>query len=578
MFCHKCGKQNENTRFCRYCGAELLSAEELTANTQPTDVNGSPATMSTPPAEPIVNELPTEPVMSEPSAEPVMSEPSAEPFMSTPPTEPYMGVPPAESFMTPPPAVQMIGAQPEARPPKKRKTGLIIGIIAAILVVLVGVAVVMFFTMTYPAEGQWYNEERGEVLVFGEDGTVSVVSFLGTEDESFSYSRLKGEGNLSIGKTSYDFEADDQEMTIDGLGTYWKADDGFSTSDFLDEYGKLGTWYCEERGEVLVFNVEGTLQRVRLSGSQDSNYEYGYEDGSGTLMFGDTSYKFSLGDGQIDIADIGIYTQADAEFVSSDFINEYGQLGTWYCEERGEVLVFNMDGTMKSQHVSSTNVATFEYDREANTVTMAIGPFAYSGSIEDGQFITENMGTFIQAEDIFDEDVFFEDFGNSILGIWYDPEGELTIDLHADGTYSAFSYGASLEGTYTKQSSGVTITYSVFEIDYEEDYTLVDGELIKDDPDVKNAADTLVREVMEQLGEDDSYSAVIGTWVPLYGNGTLKFTDDTHVTLIVGDSYSGTYAYDPFTGVGYIYMLGDSEVFVTDGEFLAFLEVVFYKT
>jgi hypothetical protein len=471
----------------------------------------------------------------------------------------------------------MVSTQPTEPPRKKRKAALVISIIAAVLVVLAGAAAVLFFTLTYPAEGRWYNEERGEMLVFDKDGNVDIITLSGTQSEAFSYSRLKNEGSFSIGEEAYGFEADDQEMLVDNLGTYLKADDGFSVASFLDEHGKLGTWYSEERGEVLVFNTEGALERIRLSGTQDTDYEYEHEDGNGLLTLGNTSYSFSISNEQMDIVDLGGYTPAGSDFDSDAFIDEFGKLGTWYCEDRGEVLAFNMDGTVKTRHLFSSNQAAFEYDREASTVAITMGPYSYEGRIEDDQLVVKDMGTFIQAEDSFDEGAFFEDFGDSVLGVWYDKEGELVIDLHADGTYDAVSYGTSFEGTYTQQENGATITYDFLGIERNEEYSLSSGELVKDDPQVADAADTLTREDVEQLGENTQYDKVIGTWVSSYANVSIIFVDETHVILTAGEELNGTYSYDPLSGIGVIYILGDKEPFVTDGIMMLLADVIFIR-
>jgi len=617
MFCHKCGKENENTKFCIHCGAELPQASEDQAVStpmaaQPIEPVATEPPMAAQPVEPVAAEQPiaaqpVEPTVSEPFAaqpigeqpvEPVVDVPAADqpytPYMGEPPVaqpqsiEPYASEPtevqmtynqPGGPYMGEPPLVQMMSMQPDATPRKKKKTGLIIGIIAAALVVLVGAAALLYFMMTFPVEGQWYSEDRGEVLVFGEDGVVDVINMMGQQTEEFTYSRLKGEGTLSVGKESYDFESEEEEIYIDGLGTYVKAGETFAIAEFMDEFGWLGTWYSEERGEVLVFNAEGALECTDLIKSQDSTYAYSYQDGSGSMSLNDASYDIAIKNGQMNVSGLGSYKMADSDFDSAAFIAEFGQLGTWYSEERGEVLVFDMSGIVKSRHKNNVNNASFEFDPETFAITMTIGPFSYEGKIENGQLVTDSMGTFVQADEGFDEDTFFEDFGNSVLGIWYDKKGEMVIDLHDDGTYNAFSYGTAFSGEYTPQENGATVYFVVKalkDFEYNEKYSIVSGELVKDDPYFTDAADSLTREAVTLLDEDDAAQAVLGTWS--YYSVKVKFTDETHVTIVAGSTYNGTYTYDPLTGLGLITLQGGSELFIIEGDIMYFLDYFFTKS
>lgn len=150
----------------------------------------------------------------------------------------------------------------------KRIAGVIIGIA---VILIAAAAAALFFVMTSPVQGQWHNANRGEVLVFGDDGQVSILRLVSSQSEAFDYDRLNSRGSLSIDDAPYEFTSDKQRMDIDGLGVYTKADDQFDSDSFLNQYGKLGTWYSEERGEVLVFSPAGEVQRIRLSGADDAS-------------------------------------------------------------------------------------------------------------------------------------------------------------------------------------------------------------------------------------------------------------------------------------------------------------------
>jgi hypothetical protein len=115
MYCSNCGQPvTEGKAFCKNCGAPVAVPEVL----EPT--------VARPPED-----QPTAPIAPRPSPPPPI-------FQAPPPP------PPPASFQPPPPAVTGYGQgwqPPPGPPPKGSNTGLIVGIIAAAVVVLAGIGV-----------------------------------------------------------------------------------------------------------------------------------------------------------------------------------------------------------------------------------------------------------------------------------------------------------------------------------------------------------------------------------------------------------------------------------------------------
>jgi hypothetical protein len=385
--------------------------------------------------------------------------------------------------------------QPNARAPevprtrsKKGRVWAVIGIIAGVVIIT---AAALFFIFTHAVEGQWYSKERGEVLVFGNDGTIDIKRLCGTGTEDFEYDRLTGKGSFDIGSREYDFTADASKMDIGDIGVFRKADSGFDINEFFDEYGNLGTWYSEERGEVLVFDRDGTLQ---------------------------------------------------------------------------------------SEHTNCVNDADYEYDRKRGTGEISFDPFSYEFQIDDGQLRIEGMGVFTEADNSFDTDDFLREFGDSVLGIWYDAAGEAVIDLHADGTYDLESFGRSFKGEYTNVNNDITITYKYINIDIGVNYILKNG-VINIDISSKCDINKYVRENSEQKGIGHFYDEAVGKWISENGDFMLEFFDDGYGALYNTDDYfTGTYKYEPLGNMGYLNLVEEDDLlFLIFGDHLILLETTFYK-
>lgn len=254
--------------------------------------------------------------------------------------------------------------------------------------------------------------------------------------------------------------------------------------------------------------------------------------------------------------------------------------GQWYNEERGEVLKFNADGTMQSIHMSSTNDAVYEYDRESGKGTITLGAFSHKMQYNDGMLSITDMGEFTKAAGGFDIDKFMDKYGDSILGQWFDTEGEGVIDLHADGTYDLATYGRNLEGKYTKSKSGVIVAYKYYDQIYNFHYNFEDGMLKVDKEDEGLSINNFVREYREQKGKEHLNDDALGKWVSETVGVTLELFDDgTGVIYDINTSLTGIYEYEPVVNEGFFNAdEGKTVFFMVVNDILFMADAIFYRT
>ena len=133
---------------------------------------------------------------------------------------------------------QNVEAPPDAYTPKKRRTGLIVLIIAGVVVVA-GAAVAAILLLGggdkgIPVEGVWYSEDNGDVLRFRDGGRVTLYAPDDDVRGNYDYDQREGEGLLTLDDEEYDFTVIDDELDVDDMGEYERADDDFDIDDFLD--------------------------------------------------------------------------------------------------------------------------------------------------------------------------------------------------------------------------------------------------------------------------------------------------------------------------------------------------------
>ena len=192
MFCSQCGHSNpENAAFCTACG------NALTQDTK------------------------------------IATQPSHDPGAYNGPVYPQTA-----SFSPSAPPPNGYGPMPYSPPYKKKRTGLIAGLIVAALLVA---AVVLFIwpgvvTANAPdVTGYWYSDDRGETIELKSSGSVRVY----TTDDSFrgryAFDSAAGLGVITVDGIDYEFAMTKEGIKVDGMGVYEKADDDFDVGGFIDD-------------------------------------------------------------------------------------------------------------------------------------------------------------------------------------------------------------------------------------------------------------------------------------------------------------------------------------------------------
>lgn len=241
--------------------------------------------------------------------------------------------------------------------------------------------------------------------------------------------------------------------------------------------------------------------------------------------------------------------------------------GQWYNEDRGEVLVFNADGTMQSIHMSSVNDALYEYDKDKGIGTITLGTLSFRMQYADGKLDISNMGEFTRASGGFDRDSFIDEYGDSVLGLWFDPEGEYIYDLFNDGTCNIVSYGSEKKSTYSATETGITINVYSFDIVVPFDYTYKDGQLLLGGETIS----IMSRNYTEQKGADEIYDEIVGKYKAGNGNILEFFKDGTAVLNVLDIEFALSVKYDPTGAYGYL-VVQDGQGFFENGQELQFLK------
>ncbi|MDD5016844.1 MAG: zinc-ribbon domain-containing protein, partial [Eubacteriales bacterium] len=130
-------------------------------------------------------------------------------------------------------------------PPKKSRKGLAIGICIGIIVLIAGAAALFFLLtgMRLTVAGQWYSEELGMVIEFGDGGTMEAFSSTGSDEGEYEYNLLKSEGVISLEGEEYAYKVEKDEMDIDSFGMLNKAEEEIDINEFIIETVIAGQWY-----------------------------------------------------------------------------------------------------------------------------------------------------------------------------------------------------------------------------------------------------------------------------------------------------------------------------------------------
>ena len=198
MFCTKCGQPTTpETAFCSHCGNPLTG-------------------------------------VAEPQATP---EPPAQEWRAQPPYTAPQSMPYQQNYYVPQPPAQVYAALPE----KKKKTGLIIGLVLGGVAVLAIIAVLLFVWPGFlnagtPVVGTWYSENRGEAIRFGSGSSFDAYTTYGEFEGDYQYEPALGEGRIDMSDGhKFDFVVEKDRLYVYDMGTFDKAEDGFDIEVFIED-------------------------------------------------------------------------------------------------------------------------------------------------------------------------------------------------------------------------------------------------------------------------------------------------------------------------------------------------------
>lgn len=488
MYCTRCGFQNEpGTAFCTKCGA--------------------PAEQAAPPSGP-------------PPAVPPGYVPQGH--------APQPGYPPAAAYV----------------PPKKKRTGLIIGLIAGGVGLIGVVAAVLLFFLSGPAiSGIWSCQDRGWVLEIG-DGVVTEYSPAGTDTVRYSFDGSNGTTKLQDGSVSFTVKGNSLRLTDETTGDkYLFIRQG---ADFDIKAALLksleGMWSSEALGEVIEFHKEGRLRVYAANGDLDGGYDFDIRKGQGSFTVNGKAFEFTAGWNTLSVDTVGDYVRAEKGLDAAAFVSRFANPlpGTWY-ETTGTygTITFAADGTFALAVYGKTFAGTYTFEPGTGSGSVLLKEtgetesFTYAnGTVTlDGMTYTQNYVEQPGAEEI----------NAAVEGAWYDDElPEEMVIFYGDGTLDVTGADTFYSGTYTfdpfEQNGVITLTDGTRSESYE--FYLKDGMLYLN-------GYTYTRET-------PNAGSILGTWYDTAGmQGTLYFDKDG---LAIMDSYGtmfyGTYMFDETAGAG----------------------------
>lgn len=518
MNCTQCGYQNpEDSRFCRQCGAPLQSQGETAPQ---------PA-----PAQPDPSETQTQ--------QPPQYQPPQQEAYAPPPQPPYNQ--PQQPYAQQPYAQQ----PPYQGAPKKKKTGLIIGLIAGgVVLIAAAVVLILIFTGGTPVTGQWYCEEYGRALAFNDDNTVKGYGLSGTFEVDYTYDKGKALGSIDANGDEYTFSVNKETLVLadeNDESTFVKLEDGSDVEEYVLQ-SMEGLWSSEEIGEILDFR-NGKVSVYSGYGDFEGTYNYDIDNGEGVFSVNNQDFTFYADYDLMTITDTGSYKSADSSIDIKAFVSQYAMpiVGMWY-DKSGTygTIEFYKDGTAEVMMFGQPLTATYTFDAAAGTGTFFtdVSGETSNMTLTDGIIVIDDIQ---YSQDVV-EQMGVEDLQNAIDGIWYESSGLLgTVMFYEDGSVGMDMYSQYYTGTYTFNL--IDGTGQIFINVDGADTTLnisVDGDILY----IEGSAYT--RDYVAPV------TGVLGMWYDTSGmSGTINFYDDGSVLMeTYGVQLVGTYAFDVMTDSG----------------------------
>jgi len=212
MFCPNCGRKNdERATFCGDCGApiETFNNRQNVADTAAYVQPGVNYPQSAQPAPFYASQVPPGVQQAPPYIQQVQ------------------------------PGIQYTPTYPQQVPlpiPKKKRTGLIIGLVGGAAVVIAAIILIASLSGGSPVLGTWYCEERGIVLTFQNDTVVVSRTVEGKDEGNYTFSEVKGRGEINADDDQFEFTLDGKQLVVEDIGEFRKAGSSFDADEFLDVY------------------------------------------------------------------------------------------------------------------------------------------------------------------------------------------------------------------------------------------------------------------------------------------------------------------------------------------------------
>ncbi len=514
MNCTNCGYQNpEGSRFCRQCGTPIQAQSDS-------------APQSVPPSSPPQQPEPT------PQAQPQ----SQAQYQPQPQAYPPHQQPFAQQ--------QPYGMPPYQEAPQKKKTGLIIGLVAGgVVLVAAAVVLAMLFLGGTPVTGQWYCEEFGRALVFNEDNSVIAYDLTGTFEADYTYDKGKAAGSISANGNEYAFTVGKDELVLEGVdandeSTFVKLKDGSDVEKYVLKTME-GLWSSEEIGEILGFK-NGKVSVYSGYGDFEGTYDYDIKKGEGVFNVNNKDFTFYADYNLLTVKDTGTYIKADSQIDIKAFVAQYAMpiIGTWY-DTSGTygTIEFYLDGTAEVVTFGQTIAASYTFDTAAGTGTITETTGETLNLTLTNGIIAINE---LQYTQDYVEQMSAEDLQAPVTGTWYETTGNFgTITFYDDGSIGMDMYSEYYTGTYS--------------------YDLItgSGEIYEDTSGTSTAfyiQDNLIyiEDVVYTRDYVEPAAGILGMWYDTSGMaGTIEFYDDGSVLMdTYGVQLVGTYWFDAMTDTG----------------------------
>jgi hypothetical protein len=472
------------------------------------------------------------------------------------PSQPTQPLAPPEQPLYPQPPLpyQPYGQQPFGAPPylgtpqpKKKKTGLMIGLIAG-AVVLIGAAVLLYLFVFSGASvvGQWYCEERGQILVFDDDQTVTGYGLTGTSDGDYEYDKGKGTGTITANGSELYFKVNKDELVLTNEQT-----DDESTFVMLKEKSDVeelvlnamqGLWSSEEIGEVLEFD-NGQINVYSGNGDFEGTYDYDIDNGQGSFSVNGVDFEFFADYDGLVVTDIGNYVKADKSLDIPLFVSEHAMpiAGLWYDTSGTYGTVeFGSDGTAQILMLDQAFAATYTFDAATGTGTLS------ADATGESTPMTYTADTLVIDGITYSRDYVEQAVANDmslVEGVWYEITGSQgTVTFYDDGSLAIDNSGYFLYGTYT-----YNLVDGSGQIGLEEEGSTTTFDFYCDGTTLQIGEATYTRDYVEPI------MTIIGIWYAPDGSySTISFNDASSVYMVDtnGIELNGTYYFDPATGTG----------------------------